>query len=299
MSREISLDRHVCLALSPWLQEGADALLRDRSLLRETLRCISVVNSTRDRNGLVEHLASQTTGYFVEFVNANLIYRAAKDPALFEAVRHSDLLIRDGVGTALACRAYGFPAGENMNGTDFITELLCALSPRRIALYGTTEPWLSRAADRIAGLGHHVVDREDGFREVGDYAHRVRVSSPEIIILGMGVPKQERVADFLRKSQSVDALILSGGAILDFLGGRFPRAPKAIRRLRLEWVHRLLYEPRRLLRRYTIELGAFLAWVAADAVRWRLWGPRGLTSGHLVPARGPDPGRARRESGDA
>lgn len=235
----------------------------------------------------------------MEFVNANLMLRMVQDPLLLHAVSRSDVLVRDGVGVALAFRAYGLPAGQNMNGTDFIPELLGALSHRRIALYGTTEPWLSRAAERITELGHEVVDRADGFRDIGDYVCRARIALPEIVVLGMGVPKQERLADVLKRENGVDALILNGGAILDFLGDRFPRAPAVIRHLKLEWLYRLYCDPRRLWRRYTIELATFLLGVAADAVIWRLSSRPPLALRSAGVAAGPASVSASRESGNA
>jgi N-acetylglucosaminyldiphosphoundecaprenol N-acetyl-beta-D-mannosaminyltransferase len=270
-----------------------------QNVLRQNLERISVVRSEWDRRALIEHLAAIKTAFSVEFVNANLMLRMAEDPVLLHAVSRSDLLVRDGIGVASAFRAYGLPAGQNMNGTDFIPELLSAMSPRRIALYGTTEPWLSRAAEWITELGHEVIDRADGFREIDDYVCRARLALPEVVVLGMGVPKQERLADVLKRKDGVDALILNGGAILDFLGGRFPRAPAVIRHLKLEWLFRFYCEPRRLWRRYTIELATYLQRVAADAAIWRLSTRPPLAVRSVRLAAGPASVIASRESGDA
>jgi len=69
-------------------------------------------------------------------------------------------------------------------------------------------------------------------------------------VLGMGMPKQERVARLLRAHLGSPTLIVCGGATLDFLGGRVRRAPVWVRRADLEWLYRLALEPRRLWGRY-------------------------------------------------
>src|SRR5690606_40821841 len=73
-----------------------------------------------------------------------------------------------------------------------------------------------------------------------------------IIVLAMGMPKQEQVAVQLRDALNTPALLICGGAILDFAAERFPRAPLWMRRFGLEWLFRLLLEPRRLFKRYAL-----------------------------------------------
>jgi exopolysaccharide biosynthesis WecB/TagA/CpsF family protein len=77
--------------------------------------------------------------------------------------------------------------------------------------------------------------------------------------LAMGNPKQELVARIIASSVRSPVVIVNGGAVADFLAGRFERAPLWVRRARLEWVFRLLQEPRRLWRRYLLG-GVSFAW---------------------------------------
>jgi exopolysaccharide biosynthesis WecB/TagA/CpsF family protein len=79
-----------------------------------------------------------------------------------------------------------------------------------------------------------------------------------LIILGMGMPRQEIVALALRAALHRPCLIVCGGAILDFLGGRVPRAPRLLQGLGLEWAWRLAREPRRLFRRYVLGNPVFI-----------------------------------------
>jgi exopolysaccharide biosynthesis WecB/TagA/CpsF family protein len=88
-----------------------------------------------------------------------------------------------------------------------------------------------------------------------DFAIRHR---PSLIVLGMGMPKQEQVAIQLRSALDFPCLIICGGAIIDFLGGKVTRAPALLRRTGMEWVYRLAMEPRRLFYRYVVGNPLFL-----------------------------------------
>ena len=85
---------------------------------------------------------------------------------------------------------------------------------------------------------------------------------PDLIVLGMGMPKQERVAHLLRSQLDHPCLIVCGGAIIDFMGGRVSRAPLWMRQLGIEWIYRFLHKPVRMFRRYVVGNPQFL---------WRSW----------------------------
>jgi exopolysaccharide biosynthesis WecB/TagA/CpsF family protein len=78
----------------------------------------------------------------------------------------------------------------------------------------------------------------------------------------MGMPNQEYLAVCLRERLSHPVLIVNGGAVLDFLGGKVTRAPKVMRNTGTEWAYRLFLEPRRLARRYLLGIPAFFSRVA-------------------------------------
>ena len=92
---------------------------------------------------------------------------------------------------------------------------------------------------------------------IDTYLQLVRERQPELIVLGMGMPKQEAVAARLA-AVGGPCLIVCGGAILDFLGGKVSRAPQWLRHLGGEWAYRLLREPKRLFMRYVVGNPLFL-----------------------------------------
>lgn len=218
--------------------------------LLDRIRCIKTED---ERNSLVDSLVSIERTSILSFVNAHAVNLCSGSDEVLAAFRASDVILRDGIGVKVAFSALGREPGWNMNGTDFIPTLLAAMTPKRIAVFGTSDPWLSRGTERVAAAGGHaVVDRLDGFRQIDEYVDSVRRCRPDVILLAMGMPRQEMVANILKKSIEHPALIINGGAIVDFLAGRVERAPVPIQRVGLEWLYRLAREPRRLFGRYVI-----------------------------------------------
>ena len=226
---------------------------RDVLALIERIRCIS---SEEERQALLDTLAAVERPTILSFMNAHGVNLCAKSAPALSAFRASDLLLRDGVALELAMPVLNQPAGFNMNGTDFIPLMLRRLPARKVAVYGTADPWLGRCIDRLKGeTPHRYVDAQHGFHPVAHYIERARHHRPDIILLAMGMPRQEEVAVELKRALDHRVLIINGGAIVDFLAGRFARAPTVIQKLGLEWAFRLVQEPRRLFRRYCV--GAF------------------------------------------
>jgi exopolysaccharide biosynthesis WecB/TagA/CpsF family protein len=194
----------------------------------------------------------------VSFLNAHGFNLALKDPKFHADLVGADYLFRDGIGIALMLRLLSAPAGLNMNGTDLNPEMVQACKGRRVAICGTAEPWLSQGAEVVRSWGNPVVLTMDGFQGHAATVERLLASDAEVFLLAMGMPRQEAVAAELAAKLDRPAVILNGGAIVDFLAGRFPRAPESWRKLHLEWLFRLIQEPGRLWRRYILGGVVFL-----------------------------------------
>lgn len=218
--------------------------------LVDRIRC---VHSDDEKFDLIENLARLPAPAIVSFVNAHAINLCWHSEAALAAFQASDLLLRDGIGLKLALSALGRPQGLNMNGTDFIPLLLARLPARRVVLYGTESPWLEVARDRLAATTPHAfIDVQHGFHPDGHYIDCARRDQPDVIVLAMGMPRQEQVAACLRAGLEHPVLIVNGGAVIDFLACRFERAPPLVQRVGLEWLYRLAQEPRRLAHRYLV-----------------------------------------------
>jgi len=211
---------------------------------------------------LLDRLAKVSRPFVVSFLNQHGFNLAWSNPEFCETLMNADVLLRDGVGISACLKIIGQEPGENMNGTDLIPRIAARYEDRRVMLIGTVEPWLERAAAVLDERGCNVVARLDGFQSEGAYVEAVRAARPDLVILGMGMPKQEKVAAELAKALDYPVLIVNGGAIIDFLGGRVERAPQWVRAARMEWGFRLVQEPRRMFGRYVIGGVTFLGRIA-------------------------------------
>ncbi|SET72064.1 WecB/TagA/CpsF family glycosyltransferase [Oceanicella actignis] len=196
----------------------------------------------------------------IAFLNAHAVNLSAASPDAAAAFLGADLLLRDGIGVKIMMRLLGFDPGANANGTDLIPRIAAARG-RRVALYGALPGVAEEAASALRALGARVVATRHGYHPSADYEKWMLEDAPDLLILGMGAPRQEILADTLRARARVAGLdvdIVCGGAILDFLSGRSRRAPRWMRAAGLEWAHRLIMEPRRLARRYLLGNPVFL-----------------------------------------
>ncbi|MCP1501152.1 exopolysaccharide biosynthesis WecB/TagA/CpsF family protein [Pseudomonas migulae] len=221
-------------------------------------RKLRVVSDVDDEQRLIEVLSRPDATTVLGFANAHAMNLVAINTDYHTALLSADVLLRDGSGLAILFRRLGLEPGLNMNGTDFIPKLLAAYKGRRVAFWGTEEPFLTNAVRQSeAQFAVNVVSAHHGFAPVDTYIDLAREFQPELVVLGMGMPKQEAVAARLADS-GVPCLVVCGGAILDFLGGKVTRAPQWVRRIGCEWVFRLITEPKRLFRRYVMGNPLFL-----------------------------------------
>jgi N-acetylglucosaminyldiphosphoundecaprenol N-acetyl-beta-D-mannosaminyltransferase len=231
--------------------------LRWQHLVRGLVR----VQCARGEQQLLDSLARPTEPLVLAFVNAHAMNSAAVSGEFFNALMAADLVVRDGIGMAILLRLLNQPPGLNLNGTDLIPKVMARYAGRRIALFGTQDPYLTRAREvvetRIAPASRCVAAH--GFLETPAYLELAAEHKPALIVLGMGMPRQEEVATALRAALGYPCLIVCGGAIIDFLGNKTSRAPGWMRRTGLEWAYRLALEPRRLFRRYVMGNPVFLA----------------------------------------
>lgn len=212
----------------------------------------------------------------VAFANAHTVNTAKGSPALVTAL-HGSLLLNDGIGMELASRAlYGASFPQNLNGTDFTPALLASLSAgTRIFLVGSA-PGVAEEAGRrwktqysqveIAGTHHGFFAEE----EEPALAARIVASGASLVLAAMGNPRQEIWAS--ENLSRVGMPILCVGALFDFTAGVVHRSPDWIQRARLEWMYRLMQEPRRLGRRYVIGNATFLGGVARQWMNGRRGG---------------------------
>jgi beta-1,4-glucosyltransferase len=199
----------------------------------------------------------------VAFCNSNTLLQALRSPSYAETLSNF-LLLNDGIGVDICSYLFkGRPFTDNLNGTDFIPNLLSDAVPgRSVYLLGAEPQWIGSSSQKIAEQfpNCRIVGSHHGYfgpDEVDHIIARINRASSDILLVGLGNPLQEQ---FIAKyAPRIQARVLIGvGAFLDFSAGKVARAPEMLRRWRLEWLFRLAQEPGRLGRRYTFDVVAFL-----------------------------------------
>ncbi len=220
-----------------------------------------------DAIALLNRLIAERRFTKVSFLNAHNANLAYTDPVFADAL-DDFLILPDGIGVDLAAKLlYGAPFPDNLNGTDFVPAFLQASTkPLTVGLLGATRLNAEAASRKLAAIAvqHNFVVIHDGYFSAAEEAgivDRIEELRPDVLLVAMGVPRQE-----LWIARHIDArhctLPIAVGALLDFLSGAVPRAPLWMRRLRLEWLFRLAVEPGRLWRRYMVGNPLFLWRVA-------------------------------------
>jgi exopolysaccharide biosynthesis WecB/TagA/CpsF family protein len=203
----------------------------------------------------------------IAICNAHTTLTALDDPDFAQTLQQMTLL-NDGIGVDLASRFLsGEPFPDNLNGTDLVPDILANIGiPLRVFLLGATESHVQLAKDHIetAYPMHQVVGVRDGYFDLSESARiceEINKVDPDLLLVGMGNPRQEK---FIVENRALlNATVAIGvGALFDFLSGSVVRAPKFVQAIGMEWLFRLLQEPRRLFRRYIVGIPRFFVAVA-------------------------------------
>jgi N-acetylglucosaminyldiphosphoundecaprenol N-acetyl-beta-D-mannosaminyltransferase len=200
---------------------------------------------------------------------------------LRQAYERADLILADGFPLIVASRLLARPLPERVAGSELVPRLFAAAHrPLSVFLLGAAEGVAERAARIIEDRSEHVqvvgthsppLGFEHDAEENERIILRVADASPDLLIVGLGAPKQELWVD--RHRERLRAKVaLCAGATIDFIAGEKAQAPVWMRRTGLEWVHRMLSEPRRLTKRYARD-----AWIFPRLV-WQEWGRPGSRS---------------------
>jgi N-acetylglucosaminyldiphosphoundecaprenol N-acetyl-beta-D-mannosaminyltransferase len=213
--------------------------------------------------------------------NLDHIRRCHQSSDYANLVAGADLVVPDGVPLLWASWIAGRPLPGLVAGSNLVSSLAAgaAIRGRSIFLLGGVEGSASAAADvlmlrfaglRIVGTWCPPFGFENSEVEVERLTAAVCSAQPDIVYVGLGSPKQERLIRCLR-DRLPNAWWLGVGVSFSFLAGDVRRAPKWVQRCGLEWLHRLSREPRRLARRYLIEGLPFgvrlMAWSVARRFR--------------------------------
>jgi N-acetylglucosaminyldiphosphoundecaprenol N-acetyl-beta-D-mannosaminyltransferase len=184
-------------------------------------------------------------------VNPEFVVAAQDDAEFTRVLANADLSVPDGAGLLLAARWLGTPLRARVTGVD-LSRRLAELAARRgyhLFLLGAAPGVAQRAADRLVAdhPGLHIAGvyagSPDPAEELSIIA-LVRAAAPQILLVAYGAPAQDKW--IARNLERLDVPVCVGvGGVLDYLAGAVPYAPAWLRRLGLEWLYRVIRQPRR------------------------------------------------------
>ena len=213
--------------------------------------------------------------------NVNSLTLMQRDPTFRAFFNRADRIFLDGVGALVLAKVTGARLRQEHRVAvlDWIWPLCARAEARGWSLVhlGGTGEGLVRARQAI--LDRHPrlhLTTVDGFfdvrddQQVADVLTEISLARPTIVLVGMGMPRQELWLD-RHLADLPPSVVITVGGILSFLGGERPTPPRWLGRLGVEWLYRLVTEPRRLWRRYLLEPVHLLPVVARE-VRKRVRG---------------------------
>lgn len=197
--------------------------------------------------------------------NAEMIMRARKNKELKTILNEADLSLADGAGVLIASKLFNIDINERVSGFDLLTEILSYDKfPNKFSVYflgaepGVVDKMFDNLKDKskklannknlaknleIVGYHHGYLNSELKKELIKD----INEKAPDILFVGMGVPLQEKFLKENMEKLNIKVGITVGGSF-DVLAGNLKRAPKFIQKIGLEWLYRLLQEPKRFRR---------------------------------------------------
>lgn len=212
-------------------------------------------------------------------VNVHGMNLSADNPWLRDYLNQAEIVFCDGTGIILGARILGQHIPERITYADWMWQLAEFAAARGYSFYflGAKPGIAQTAADRmierfpelkIAGVRDGYFNKDNGHPDNEAVLADINAARPNILIVGMGMPMQERW--LLDNWSRIDANIaLTGGAVFDYISGDLKRAPAWMTNNGLEWLGRLLIEPRRLWQRYIVGNPVFLARVIRERLHHR------------------------------
>ncbi|GGD28509.1 WecB/TagA/CpsF family glycosyltransferase [Pontibacillus salipaludis] len=238
-----------------------------REVTKETYLGVDV--SRYSYNELIEQTQEdikENKKSFIVAINPEKILKAQEDPALLQLLNKATYQIPDGVGVLLASKLNGGAIKERITGIDMFLALCeqASKSEQSVFLYGAKPGVAEKAKETLLAKypNLNVAGVLDGYEKDEEKVIRtINEAKPDILFVALGSPGQENwIVDNMDR---LDVRIFQGvGGSFDVLSGNIKRAPEILQKLGMEWLYRLLKEPRRIKRQMRLPL--FLVKVLKD-----------------------------------
>lgn len=207
---------------------------------------------------MIEDIIHLNTRSYVCIANTHSLVTATNNIKFFDALNNADIVTPDGMPLVWALKRVGFKHQNRVDGPKLM-EKLCEISATnqyKIFLYGSTEETLNQ-------LENELLARYSKIKIVGkisppfgeitkqkneEMIRKINSTNPDLVFVGLGCPKQE--IWMAENSNQINSILLGVGAAFDFIAGNQKRPHYIIQNMGLEWLYRLVSEPKRLWKRY-------------------------------------------------
>lgn len=195
---------------------------------------------------------------YICFANVHMTVEACKDSSFAENVNNADLVLADGKPIALACKILYHKPQERISGMDFTPRILQKAHEDKLSVfvYGSTREVHNALIEQINFKYPDIIlagflsppFRKLTDNEINNDVEKIKLSGAHIVLVALGCPKQEKW--MAENSGKINAVLLGIGGALPVIAGIQKRAPRWMQNTALEWLYRLLQQPRRLFARY-------------------------------------------------
>ncbi len=225
---------------------------------------VDIITMKQAVKNLEDYIQNARKPHFVATANAEMVMIAQTDFELLDILNSADLVVPDGAGVVWAASHQGVSISERVAGYDLTQNLLkeAANKGYTVFLFGGS-PGIAEKAKKVAEQwypGIRIIGFRDGYFSCGEESgiiHSIQNAKPDIILVALGVPKQEKWVNKHLRDLNVSVAIGVGGTF-DVMAGAVKRAPLWMQQAKLEWLFRLLLQPSRFMRMVALPKFVFL-----------------------------------------
>lgn len=206
--------------------------------------------STLDQKNVIKKIFAQGEQKFIVNINPFIILDHRKDSDKKEIFNQEEIQIPDGEGIVLVSNLRGGNIKKRIAGIDLMTDIVkeSAKHNMSIFLYGAKEGVADRAKDNLLKKYPkvNIVGTISGYEDEDKVIKAINKSKAQILFVALGSPKQEDFIIKNKKKLKYVKILMPVGGSYDVISGNLKRAPKIIQKLKMEWLYRMILEPKRL-----------------------------------------------------
>lgn len=237
---------------------------------------IEILNTTIDVLGvqetidLVEEYVIKKEPLHLMGVNADKINEVNSNERMKQIVNSCGVINADGASVVLASKFLGSPLPERVAGVDLMQDLIALSANKGYSVYllGAKQEVVEKTAEVLKEKhpGLNMAGIHNGYFKEEDWdsiAEELKVCRPDFVFVGITSPLKEYLIEYLQE-QGINSVFMGVGGSFDVISGNIPRAPLWMQKMNLEWLFRVLQEPKRLFKRYFVGNTQFIVAVLRE-----------------------------------